>query len=1323
MKTFLKLIIVLFLLSQKLTFGQTAEVIKQQILPKTNVNNLKDFALKQNSLYIIQKEEATRKAIENGWPIRQEINGVVIELQGIDDTGMPMYYITNNSDAALTTSTNKLYNGGGLGLSLSGTNMKAGVWDGGTVLTTHQEFNNTGSARVVNIDASATHYHATHVTGTIVAGGVQANAKGMAYNATADAYDWNNDLAQMTTAAANGLLISNHSYGNVVGWAYGNWSGTEAWHWFGTPSISQTEDWRFGFYDSRSASTDNLARNAPYYLIVKSAGNDAGQGPASGTSHYVNPGSGWELSNTTRDLDGGTNAYDCIPTWGNAKNILTIGAVHDITGGYSQASDVVIASFSGRGPTDDGRIKPDIVGNGIGLYSTYNGHDQEYASISGTSMSSPNVTGSLLLLQEHYYNLHNNYMMAATLKALAIHTAYEAGLNEGPDYYFGWGLLNAASAANVVTDKDMHTFIKEETLNNGNTYTLQLSAKGTEPLVATIVWADPEGTPTASSLNPTTKMLVNDLDIRISYDGTTFYPYKLDRQNPANAATKEDNDVDNVEKVYIATPLTEVYTLTVTHKGSLSGGSQDFSLIVTGITNGLPVVTTDDVNNIAFTSADIDATVISDGGNSVTERGVVFNTTGMPYTTDNKVISGNGTGSFTTTINNLQSATTYYVRAYAINTDGVSYGNQMTFTTNCLPETVFPFLEDFTGVISCPNCWEIIDHEGNNQVWQFGSFISPYGDNFNTNGNYVYLNSDGYGEGNSQNVDLISPMFDFSGYNNINLSFIHFFRRYDPSETASISYSLNNGSSWTQIQQWNNTTSNAATFNQTISALANESQVKFKWHYDGSWGYYWCIDDIQVTATATNSLTVSNTTHVVNTNMAYQDVTIAHDGKLTVEVDKILTVTGDFSIESNATGTGSFLQNGVLHVAGNIQTEKYLPNTTQTGWTLSVPVVNADETVFNGADDIWYYNSALPAWQQFTSGTLSQMTAYVVRFPNTETIVFDGAFNNGTMVRNDLVRTTSPSNYGWNYIGNPYPSPIDWEAPSGISYTNLNNAIYYRKHDGNVASYVSGVGTNGGSNIIPAMQAFWVQVSAGESTASLELNNESRLHDNNNIYKTLPSHTLKLKLSNNNFTDETVIRFHDEASQNFDNKYDAYKMLTQNISLPQLYTTNDNEIYAINTLPLPTQSLSVPVVLSTEESGVYEIIAENVSSFEQTHIILEDLYENKFIDLNEEQVYNFNLIKGLTVGRFLIHFNPMMAYINDIDKLAHIYTYSQSIYITSDETLNHTVEVYDMMGKLLHNEAILNKTLHKINADWSAGQYIVKLTGSEYSITKKVLIQ
>lgn len=538
-----------------------------------------------------ERAEAIRIADSLGMPVKFSPDDfTVIELQRFED-GFPRYNITHNLSAAITISTDNVWPGGTSGLSLTGNGQVIGIWDAGRVRLTHQEF----QGRAFQIDnAENNSNHATHVGGTLIAGGVNADAKGMSYQATLHAYDWNNDLGEMAAAAAGGLQLSNHSYGYVTGWRF-NFRNDNRWVWFGDTTISVLYDYSFGFYNNEAQNWDQLAFAAPHYLIIKSAGNDRFEGPSTQpVSHWVWTGNTWVLSSTVRQRDGGPDGFDCIAHNGVSKNILTIGAVHDIPGGYTQPADVVMSDFSCWGPTDDGRIKPDLVGNGITLLSSIATSNSAYASYSGTSMSSPNIAGSAALLLQHYAALNSgDSMMAATLKGLLIHTTDEAGPAPGPDYVFGWGLMNTERAANVITSDT--TFggglhIRELTLNQGQTLNIPLFAAGNVPLKATISWTDPPGTPVPPSLNPPNLILVNDLDNRIiASNNSVTHPWILNPVNPTDAATKGDNFRDNVEVVLLSQPVAgAAYTLQISHKGTLAGAQQHFSLIVTGNAPGLP---------------------------------------------------------------------------------------------------------------------------------------------------------------------------------------------------------------------------------------------------------------------------------------------------------------------------------------------------------------------------------------------------------------------------------------------------------------------------------------------------------------------------------------------------------------------------------------------------------------------------------------------------------------------------------------------------------------------------------------------------------------
>jgi len=523
----------------------------------------------------LHRADSLKLAIKTIYP-----DGKIVALRRFNANMMPEYLTTHNLMAARTISTDKVWTGGGLGFHLNGSGLVVGVWDGGVLRSTHVEFDDRalimdGSAEVVG--------HATHVSGTIGASGLNSSAKGMASKVVLEGYDWDQDLQEMEAAASQGLLLSNHSYGILVGWD--NSSDEYPWRWWGELSISEEEDYRFGYYNRDAHDYDRIAHRYPNYLIVKSAGNDRGVGPSPGSEHFVWENGEWTSSTVIRPKDGGEDGFDSMGPVGTAKNILSVGAVRDMPLGYTGRESVMLTGFSAFGPTDDGRIKPDLVANGDWLYSSYSGGDDDYRNESGTSMSAPNATGSLALIQQHHSDLFESYLSAASLKGLVLHTADDAG-NPGPDYKFGWGLMNTLSAVNLISD-DQYDRVQEAAVSEGGEHRIRLYSSGDEPVKITLCWTDPQGIVPEPSLNPVNRILVNDLDLRLIrlVDGQEIRPYILDPLNPDNEAIRGDNLLDNVEQIFEASPLKGFYEVIVSHKESLSGGKQDFSIIFSGLTN------------------------------------------------------------------------------------------------------------------------------------------------------------------------------------------------------------------------------------------------------------------------------------------------------------------------------------------------------------------------------------------------------------------------------------------------------------------------------------------------------------------------------------------------------------------------------------------------------------------------------------------------------------------------------------------------------------------------------------------------------------------
>ncbi|MBJ7328011.1 MAG: S8 family serine peptidase, partial [Chthoniobacterales bacterium] len=495
-------------------------------------------------------ETVLAKAEQLSIPVRVEGPGEKVSILHDFRGDEPLYRTTLNANAAISTGANLIRQNAPY--NLNGSGIKVGVWDGGSVRNTHQEFSTN---RVVKKNSAANDDHSTHVAGTIGATGIQANAKGMAPLVQIDSYDWSSDYAEMTAAGAASatdpatkIPISNHSYG---------YNATAA---------------DMGRYETECNSTDAIAKSLPGLLIFWAAGNE-------------------------RDVLTTLGGYQSITFNGLAKNIMTIGASDDaVTLGVRDISKGALAYFSSMGPPDDGRVKPDIVASGVNVYSCVatgtNTYDGTY---SGTSMATPNAAGSAVLLQQlHKTNFSGQIMTASMLKALIIHTADDMG-RPGPDYQYGWGYMNVKAAADVILAHKANPaapkMIENSITANDKVRTHTFVWNGSGSIRATLAWTDVAGAAQTAS-DSRTRNLVNDLDLKITApDGTTFHlPYVMPfvgtwtTSSMTSNAVRGTNKVDNVERIDIPAPnQAGTYTVTVGMDGTntLSGAGQAYSLVVT----------------------------------------------------------------------------------------------------------------------------------------------------------------------------------------------------------------------------------------------------------------------------------------------------------------------------------------------------------------------------------------------------------------------------------------------------------------------------------------------------------------------------------------------------------------------------------------------------------------------------------------------------------------------------------------------------------------------------------------------------------------------
>ena len=707
--------------------AQTAEDAKI-LKAKTDLTAL-NLLNKQLKTSIIPEKTLKSISEQKNIPYRiVEKNGRITQLVGIEDNGNPIYISTDNVYSAITSGVNQLQVGGISGYNLTGKDIKVLEWDAGRIRETHQELkgkisigNDIGS--IVN-ELSA---HSTHVAGTILATGIDPLSKGMAPDSKIVSYDFNSLESEVNTSLSNQEgLISTHSYGQNAGYTYN--SNTSTYSWSGDSNVSPTIDYKFGFYSDRDKTIDALLKAAPWHTFVRSAGNHRGEGPSTA-------GTGTTLG----EKDGGATGYDCVSTGSLPKNAIIVGAVLPVLD-YQGPKSVIMTSFSSWGPTDDGRIVPTVVADGSNLYSTSIDSDSAYEKMSGTSMATPSTTGAIALIQDFAKKKTGNYFTSALIKSIITNTAKEAG-NLGPDYIYGFGLIDAKASVDNIENKGKNADYKEGNLKNGETVTLTYNTIEGVPFKATLAWLDRPGVPKtgtrdASFLNDRTPKLMDDLDLRVEQNGVVYLPYKLDPANPANVATTGDNIVDNIEQIYIPNPKTGTITLSFTHKKTLEANGVDYGLSVTGLTTNKDL----SLEKIESKVPDDEIGIGTKVGTTIKNNGTDnFGPFDVKFTTkdqDGKIVNETtssvaslAAGASTEVITTFDFSIPYYnytVKAEIISTEDIIKSNnykEKSFKSSIidLSKNGSSMLQDFNTLLMDDIRWKVIDENKDSKTWVISS--------------------------------------------------------------------------------------------------------------------------------------------------------------------------------------------------------------------------------------------------------------------------------------------------------------------------------------------------------------------------------------------------------------------------------------------------------------------------------------------------------------------------------------------------------------------------------------------------------------------------
>jgi hypothetical protein len=407
--------------------------------------------------------------------------------------------------------------------------------------------------------------------------------------------------------------------------------------------------------------------------------------------------------------------------------------------------------------------------------------------------------------------------------------------------------------------------------------------------------------------------------------------------------------------------------------------------------------------------------------------------------------------------------------------------------------------------------------------------------------------------------------------------------------------------------------------------------------------------------------------------------------------------------------------------------------------TATIPTFFAyDENHTNAGND-------MTGWTAYTAGGLSPMSGYAANLGAgvaPVTISLNGTVNNG-VYSTPLFNHNRTYTKGFSLVGNPYPSPIDWDA-SGWTKTNIDNAIYFfdasggaDQYSGSYSSYVNGV-SGGSTNLIPSMQAFFVHVTDGSYPVSgtLEMTNNIRTTDLNPSFKSAvadPRTILRFASvfdGNAGKPDPFVIYFDPSTTNKFDKESDALKLMNTDDQVTNLYAfTADNRQVAINGMPLPVDSLTtIPLGLTIFKDGWVTIQAKKIEQLPQElGLYLLDNVTKVNQDLKKYPNYRFYLKQGTYNQRFSIQLRIEEKSVTTplSERLFALNKYNGALQVKINLPNDDDGKLYltDMMGRIILQKEVSNLQTIDLGKGLNDGVYVVTVTAGKRKQSEKTIIR
>ncbi len=467
---------------------------------------------------------------------------------------------------------------------------------------------------------------------------------------------------------------------------------------------------------------------------------------------------------------------------------------------------------------------------------------------------------------------------------------------------------------------------------------------------------------------------------------------------------------------------------------------------------------------------------------------------------------------------------------------------------------------------------------------------------------------------------------------------------------------------------------------------------------------------------------------------------------------------GNLTLLSTESGTALIDGSGSGPVTGNVTMQRYLSSGFGYKY-LSSPFQDAtvdefgdDIDLANGFPQFYRYdeNSSYSGWISYVSGTdlLNPLEGYAANIGEasvSKTVDLSGSVNNGNMTVT-LYNHDRTYTKGFNLVGNPYPSPIDWNA-AGWTRTNIDNAIYYFRasttdqYGGTYSSYVNGISSDGlASNIIPSMQGFLVHVSNGSFpvTGTLGVSNGIRVTNQTQMFlKSSYATQRRLIRLVAGFTDDTssydplVIYFDDSADTVFESRNDALKLFNTDMMVTNFYSVlADGQKLSVNALPeLDDTLIAVPLGLSIYRDGEVRFSIQKNENFpESERIYFTDKLTGSVTPLIPSGDYKISLKAGEYNNRFFLTIHQTLTSAEDLseppEKLFDAYVSNGTIRTRIHRISGNAglISVYTLGGNVMSVTRVSETGIYDLDTTPSPGMYLIRYSTGAVSGTEKLII-